>query len=89
MAGGVGAGLKQGILHARDLLQHGIKRLPDHRRTDFLGAQIANFFDLQEIEKRIAFGGGYQSGFFPIRQLTRREPKDTQQIRSTISVHGC
>jgi upstream activation factor subunit UAF30 len=43
---------------------------------------------LQEIEKGIALSRGHQSGFFPVRQLTRREPKNTQQIRSTVSVHG-
>jgi hypothetical protein len=42
---------------------------------------------LQEIEKRIALGGGYQSGFFPRCQLTRREPQYAKQVRLTVSVH--
>ena len=80
---------EQRILHARHLLQHGIERLANHRRAYFFRAQVAYFLDLQEIEKRIILGGGNQSGFFPTRQLTRREPQNAKQVRSTISVHGC
>jgi hypothetical protein len=83
-----GARLKQGILHAGDLFLHGLKRLPYHGRPYFAGTQIANFLDLQKIKKGILLRGGYQSGFFPTRQLTRREPKYAKQVRSSISVHG-
>ena len=65
VAGGERSGFEQGILHPRNLLLHGFERLPDHRRTHLAGAQVTHFLDLQEIEKRIALGRGYQSGFFP------------------------
>src|SRR5882672_6444438 len=79
--------LKQRILHSRHLLLHGFERLPDHRRTHFAGAQVAHFLDLQKLEKRIAFGCGHQSSFFPSRQLARREPKNAKQICPMISIH--
>jgi hypothetical protein len=53
-----------------------------------VSAEVANFFDLQQVEKGIALSGGYQSGFFPTCQLTRREPKNPEQVCSTIAVHG-
>ena len=61
------SGFKQRIFHAGNLLLHGIERLPYHRRPHFAGAQITHFLDLQEVEKRIALGGRYQSSFFPSR----------------------
>jgi hypothetical protein len=87
--GGEGARLKQRIFHAGNLLLHSLQGLPNDRGTDFSSAQVADFFDLQEIEKGIILGGGNQSGFFPTRQLTRREPQNAKQVRSTVSVHGC
>src|SRR5713101_3559153 len=89
MSRSVGAGLEQRILHARDLLQHCVERLADYSGPHFSRAKVANLFYLEKVKKGIAFGGGYQSGFFPTRQLTRRDPKDTQSICSSISVHGC
>jgi hypothetical protein len=62
--------------------------LPDHRRANLCGTQIANFFDLEQVKKAIALSGGNQSGFFPTCQLTRREPKNPEQVCSTIAVHG-
>src|SRR5215475_1823062 len=81
--------LEQWILHACHLLLHRFKGLANHRRPHLLGTQVTDFFDLQEVEKRVILSGGYQSGFFPTCQLTRREPQDPKQVRSTISVHGC
>ena len=78
MSRSVGAGLEQWILHARDLLQHCVERLADYSGPHFSRAKVANLFYLEKVKKGIAFGGGYQSGFFPTRQLTRRDPKDTQ-----------
>jgi len=86
-AGAKRAGLEQWILHACCLLLHSLKRLPDHRRPNFMSAEVAHLLDLQEIKKGIAFHGGDQSGFFPTCQLTRREPKYPEQICSTVSVH--
>jgi hypothetical protein len=88
MPGAENARLDQWILHSRSLLLHGIERPPDYRRAHFMSAQVANFLDLQEVKKGIAFGDGYQFGFFPTRQLTRRKPKNPKQICSTVSVHG-
>src|SRR5215469_4033706 len=87
--GGCGAGLQQRILHTRHLLLHGFQRLPDDRGPDLLRAQVADFLDLQEVEKRIALRDGHQSGFFPTRQLARREPKYAEQVLSTVTVHDC
>jgi len=72
------AGLEQGVLHAGHLLLHRIERLPDHRRAHFAGAQVAHFFDLQEIKKRVDLCGGYKFSLFPGCQLSRREPKNTE-----------
>jgi hypothetical protein len=82
-------GLEQRILHPGYLLLHGLERLPDDRRTHLAGAQITHFLDLQQVKKGITLGDGYQSGLFPSRQLTRREPKYAKQVCSTVSVHGC
>ena len=89
MASGERSRFEQWILHARHLLLHGLKRLPDHGRADLSGAQIAYFFYLQQVEEGIAPSGGYQSGFFPSCQLARGEPQDANQIRSIVSVHVC
>src|SRR5581483_1791967 len=88
VSGGQRPGLEQRILHARGLFLHSVERLADHRRAYFARAQIAYFFYLEEIEERVLFRGGYQSGSFPTCQLARREPKYTKQVRSTVSVHG-
>ena len=85
----VGASFEQGIFHARHLLLHGFERLTNDPGSYSPCAQVANFLNLQEIEKGIALSRGHQSGFFPVRQLTRREPKNSLQIRSTVSVHAC
>jgi len=88
MAGAKSAGLEQWILHPGRLLLHGLERLPDHRGPHFVSAQVAYFLDLQEVKKGIALSGGDQFGFFPSRQLTRREPKNPEQVCSTISIHS-
>jgi len=87
MPGAEDARLDQRILHSCSLFLHRIKRPPDYRRAHFMSAQVANFLDLQEVKKGIAFGDGYQFGFFPSCQLTRRKPKNPKQICSTVSVH--
>jgi hypothetical protein len=74
----IGAGFEQRILHARNLLLHGFERLPDHGGANALGAQVAHFFDLHEIEKRIIFGCADQSGLLPGLKLARNEPKNAQ-----------
>jgi len=78
---------KQRVLHPGNLFQHGLKRLPYHRRTHLAGAQVAYFLDLQEFKKRIVLGGGDQSGFFPGCQLTGRDPENAKQIGLTVSIH--
>ena len=82
------ARFQQRIFHTRYLLLHRLQGLADDGRAHFLGAQVANFLYLQEIEERITLGGGYQFGLFPTCQLTRREPQNSKQVRSTVSVHG-
>ncbi len=86
---GEGGGFEQGIVHAGDLLLHGLQRLANDGRAHFLGTQVADFFDLQEVKKRVVLSGGHQSSFFPTGQLTRREPQNAKQVGSTVSVHGC
>jgi len=49
---------------------------------------VTHFFDLQKVEEGVCLSGGNQSGLFPTRQLTRREPQDAKQIFSPVSVHG-
>jgi hypothetical protein len=78
---------EQRIFHTSYLFLHGLEGLPDYRWTHFSRAQIAHFLDLQQIKKRIALGGGYQSGLFPSCQLARREPQNANQIRSIVSIH--
>jgi hypothetical protein len=87
MPGAEDARLDQRILHSCSLFLHGIKRPPDYRGAHLVSAQVANFLDLQEVKKGVALGGGYQFGFFPSCQLTRRKPKNPKQICSTVSVH--
>jgi hypothetical protein len=88
MSGKESTRLQERVLHPRHLLLHRLQGLADRGWAHLLGAQVAYFLDLQEIKKRITLSGGYQFGFFPTRQLTRREPQDAKQVRSTISVHG-
>src|SRR6516164_4113174 len=88
VSGRKSSGFEERIFHARHLLLHGLQGLPDHGRTDLFRAQVTDFLDLQKIEERIALSGGNQSGLFPTCQLTRREPQNAKQIRSTVSVHG-
>ena len=63
------SGFEQRILHARHLLQHGLQRLADDGGTHPLGAQVAHFFELQEIKERIRGRLGYQPSLLPARQL--------------------
>ncbi len=67
-------GLKQWILHPCCLFLHSHQGFPDNRGPHFAGTEVSDFLDLQQIEKGIAFRGGYQFGLFPSCQLTRREP---------------
>src|SRR5262249_43332117 len=60
----------------------------NHRWPHFLRAQIAHFLDLQKLKERIGVCNGYQFSPFPSCQLTRREPKNPEQICSTVAVHG-
>src|SRR6266446_6986845 len=61
----IGAGLEQRILHACNLFLHGFERLPDDGRTNTLGAKIAYFLYLHEIEEGIVFACRYQSCLLP------------------------
>jgi hypothetical protein len=44
---------------------HGAQRFKDHRGAHTLGAEVAHFFDLQEVKERIGIYCGQQTGFFP------------------------
>src|SRR5207253_7146246 len=79
---------EQRVFHASYLFLHGLERLTDHRWTHFARTKLAYFLDLYQIKKRIALGGGYQSGLFPSCQLTRREPPNANQLRSIVSIHS-
>ena len=48
---GPSARFEQGLFHARRLLAHRIQRFADHRRAHIHGAEIANFFDFEQIGK--------------------------------------
>ena len=69
---------EQRIFHARSLLAHGVERLADHRRAHAHRAQVANFLDFEQIGKRIGFGGRNQPCALPVRQLARREVKNSK-----------
>ena len=81
--------IQQRILHPGHLFLHGLKRFTNDGRAHPLRTQVAHFLDLQEVEKRIVFRDSHQPGFFPAGQLARREPQNPNQVRTTISVHGC
>jgi hypothetical protein len=51
MPGSVSGCLEQGIVHAGDLFLHRFQRLANHSRTNFLSAQVADFFDLEQVEE--------------------------------------
>ena len=72
----IGARLEQGILHARNLFLHGFERLPDDGRTNALGAKVAHFLYLHEIEEGIIFARRYQSRLLPGLKLARNEPEN-------------
>src|SRR6266478_5400544 len=84
----IGAGLEQWILHTGNLFLHGFERLPDDGRTHTLGAEVAHFLYLHEIEEGIIFARRYQSRLLPGLKLARNEPKDTQQVYAAIAIHG-
>src|ERR1035438_1251872 len=88
-AAAIRAGFEQRIFHARNLFLHGLERLADHGGTNPLRAQIANFLDLYEIEKRILVCSRNQSRLLPGLELARNEPKNTEQLGAAISIHGC
>ncbi len=81
------ASFEQGIRHSRNLLLHGLERLANNGRAHFAGAQVADFLDLQQIEKGIGLGDGDEASFLPARQLARREAKNPYQIDSIVAVH--
>ncbi len=83
----IGAGFEQWIRHARNLLLHGLKRLPDHGWANALGAEVAHFLDLHEIEEGIILGGRHQSRLLPGLKLARNEPEDAQQICAAVAIH--
>src|SRR3981189_999163 len=84
----IGAGLEQWILHAGNLFLHGFERLPYDGRPNTLGAEVAHFFDLHEIEEGIVFACRHQSCLLPGLKLARNEPKDAQQVCAAIAIHG-
>ena len=69
----------QRVFHAGNL-SHGAQRFKNHGRTHALGAEIAQFFDLQEIKERIGFRRRQQTGFFPACQLPSCNAKDPQNV---------
>src|ERR1019366_5378581 len=85
----IGARFQQRILHSRHLLQHGVKRLRDYRRTHSLAAQVADFLDLQEIEKGIILARLDQTRLLPCVQLARSEPENAQQVETAVAIHKC
>ena len=84
----IGAGFEQRILHAGNALLHGLERLADDGRTHALGAQVADFLDLEQFEEGITFRRGHKTSFLPSLELAGSEPENAQQICSAITVHG-
>ena len=78
---------QQRILHARHLLLHGDQRFANHGRTHALSAQVAYFFQLEEVKKGKRFRCRYQPGFLPLDQLSRRDAKNSQNVSSSVSMH--
>src|SRR6267143_103711 len=81
------AGFGQRILHAGGSLLHGLQRFANHCWTHALGAQITNFFYLQEIEEGIGLRRSYEPCPLPVRQLALSEMENPQQICSTVHDH--
>ena len=72
----IGAGLEQWILHAGNLFLHGFEGLPYDGWTNTLGAEVAHFLYLHEIEEGIIFARRYQSRLLPGLKLARNEPEN-------------
>ena len=85
----IGASFEQRIPHAGNLLLHGFERLPDDGRTNALGAEVAHFLDLHQIEKGILFARRHQSCLLPGLKLARNEPENAQQVCAAVARHGC
>src|SRR5271166_2488102 len=83
----VGARLEQRVLHAGYLLLHGLERLADDSRTHALGAQVANFDELEEIVPGEGIGNGNKSRALPTGQLARGDVQETKNTLSTVSIH--
>src|SRR6266446_8650378 len=85
----IGASLEQWILHAGNLLLHGIERAPDDGRTNALGTEVAHFLYLHKIDKRIIFAQRDQPRLLPGLKLARKEPKNAHQVGAAVAIHGC
>jgi len=61
LGGGGSSGLDQRVTHAGGLLLHGFERLADYGRANPHGAEVANFFDLEQIGERVGRTGRDES----------------------------
>jgi hypothetical protein len=80
---------EQWIFHAGGLLLHCGQRLPNFDRTHAPRAQVPHFFNLEQIEERVALGGRNKLALLPRHQLVRADAENANQILSSVSVHGC
>ena len=69
----------QRVFHAGNLA-HGAQRFKNHGRAHALGAEVTQFFDLQEVKKGIGIDRRQQTGFFPACQLPSCNAKDPQNV---------
>jgi hypothetical protein len=76
---GEGASFHQRVFHA-GYLPHGAQRFQNYSGAHTLGAEVAQFFNLQEVKKGIRFPRRQQTGLFPACQLPRCNAKNPQNV---------
>jgi hypothetical protein len=81
------AGFEEWVLHAGRLLLHSRQRLSNLNWPNMPGAQVADFFHLQEVEKCIAIRSGEQASLLPGSQLPGGNAQNSEKVFSTVSIH--
>ena len=78
LAGEGRSGFNQGIAHSGSLLLHGLERFANYRWAHAHGTEIANFFYFEKVGEGVGGRGSDEAGALPVRQLARREMKNSQ-----------
>jgi len=74
-----------GVVVVVDPEGHGVPAAGPHGRVP--GAQVADFFHLQEVEKCIAIRSGEQASLLPGSQLPGGNAQNSEKVFSTVSIH--